>query len=150
MFDLPDVVVLLVCPEGAIPSWVADRTGSIARCVLPPVVRPGPGCLHGDATRMSGGEQVESEHEASERDLGAEYDGDEAGRPVWEGVGHSIRPGTPVPATVLVAEMTDGSLLLHGCQDGTNAYLCPQDAGPLRQALAAAFGIKDALAGERG
>ena len=93
---------------------------------------------------------MEKDHEASERDPGAGYDGREVGQPVQEGIEHSIQPGTPVPATVLVAEMADGSLLLHGWQDGTNAYLCPQDAEPLRQALAAAFGTQDALAGGPG
>ena len=93
---------------------------------------------------------MENEHEATQRDSGAGCDGDEAGQLVREGIGRSIRPGTPVPATVLVAEMADGSLLLHGWQDGTNAYLCPQDAEPLRQALAAAFGTQDALAGGPG
>jgi hypothetical protein len=46
---------------------------------------------------------------------------------------------TAVPDTVLVAEMSDGSLLLQGWRDGPSVYLCPVDAAPLRRELAAAF-----------
>ncbi|MGH3904765.1 MAG: hypothetical protein ACRDTE_11325 [Pseudonocardiaceae bacterium] len=45
-----------------------------------------------------------------------------------------------MPATLLVAEMRDGALFLQGWRDGPAAYVIPEDAGPLRQALAAAFG----------
>lgn len=55
-------------------------------------------------------------------------------------IGHSIRPATAVPLTVLVAEMLNGSLLLTGWRDGPTAYLCPEDAAPLKRELAAAFG----------
>jgi hypothetical protein len=57
-----------------------------------------------------------------------------------DGIGHSIRPATAVPLTVLVAEMLNGSLLLQGWRDGPSAYLCPADAAPLKRELAAAFG----------
>lgn len=56
------------------------------------------------------------------------------------GIGCSIRPGTAVPPTVLVADMGDGSLLLEGWRDGPSAYLSVADAIPLRRELARAFG----------
>lgn len=59
---------------------------------------------------------------------------------VQRGVGRSIRPGRPVPATVLIAEMGSGALLLQGWRIGPNAYLTAEDALPLRRALEAAFG----------
>ncbi len=52
----------------------------------------------------------------------------------------SIRPGVPLPETVLVTHMGDGELLVQTWPDGPGAYLCAEDAGPLRQALEAAFG----------
>jgi hypothetical protein len=55
------------------------------------------------------------------------------------GIGHSIRPATAVPSTVLVSEMLNGALLLQGWRDGPTAYLCPEDAAPLKRELAAAF-----------
>lgn len=56
------------------------------------------------------------------------------------GLERSIRPGARVPSTLLVAEMRDGALFLQGWRDGPAAYVIPEDAGPLHQALAAAFG----------
>jgi hypothetical protein len=56
------------------------------------------------------------------------------------GIGRSIRPGTAVPDTVLVADLCGGGLLLHGWRDGPSAYLSPSDAPALRRELAAAFG----------
>lgn len=56
------------------------------------------------------------------------------------GIGYCIRPGAAVPPTVLVADMSNGALLLQGWRVGPNAYVCAADAGPLREALAAAFG----------
>ncbi len=57
------------------------------------------------------------------------------------GLDRSICPGVPVPATVLVVVMNDGSYLLVGYpQRGPSAYVTAEDAVPLRQALAAAFG----------
>ena len=88
--------------------------------------------------------------ELTERGPGDGHDGDEMSQCAREGIGRSIRPGTAVPATVLVAEMDDGYLLLHGWQDGTNAYICPQDTRPLKEALAAACGTADAMAGASG
>ncbi|MFN2496635.1 MAG: hypothetical protein ABR608_12120 [Pseudonocardiaceae bacterium] len=62
------------------------------------------------------------------------------------GIGYCIRPGTAVPPTVLVADMGDGTFLLHGWGVGPSAYVCAADAGPLREALAAAFGSELASA----
>ena len=57
------------------------------------------------------------------------------------GLDHSICPGAPVPATVLVVAMNDGSYLLVGHPQGEPAaYVIVEDAAPLRQALATAFG----------
>ena len=56
---------------------------------------------------------------------------------------HSIRPGTVVPPTVLVADMGDGSLFLQGWRDGPSVYLSPADAVPLRWELASVFGSTD-------
>ncbi|MPZ65842.1 MAG: hypothetical protein GEU83_10125 [Pseudonocardiaceae bacterium] len=56
------------------------------------------------------------------------------------GFGASIRPGVPVPATVLVVDMGDGALLLQGWRDGPAAYVSAADGVQLRTALAAAFG----------
>jgi hypothetical protein len=60
-------------------------------------------------------------------------------------VGHSIRPATAVPLTVLVAEMLNGSLLLTGWRDGPTAYLSPTDAAPLKRELAGAFGSSESI-----
>lgn len=56
------------------------------------------------------------------------------------GIGYSIRPAVAVPPTVLVADMGNGTMLLQGWQSGPSAYVCAADAGPLREALAVAFG----------
>ena len=56
------------------------------------------------------------------------------------GIGYCVRPGAAVPATVLVVDMGDGALLLQGWRTGPSAYVCAADTGPLRRALAAAFG----------
>lgn len=54
---------------------------------------------------------------------------------------HSIQPGVPSPETVLVAVMTDGSYLLMAYpQREPAAFVIKDDAGPLRDALTAAFG----------
>ena len=56
------------------------------------------------------------------------------------GIGYCIRPGVAVPPTVLVADMGNGAMLLHGWRFGPSAYVCAPDAAPLREALAAGFG----------
>ena len=55
-------------------------------------------------------------------------------------IGYCIRPGAAVPPTVLVVEMGDGALLLQGWRIGPCAYVCAANTGPLRNALALAFG----------
>lgn len=62
------------------------------------------------------------------------------GQPGPRGLSRSIRPGVPAPATVLIVEMGGGSLLLQGWRDGPSAYVSAEDAEPLRQALATAYG----------
>lgn len=57
-----------------------------------------------------------------------------------DGIGYCIRPGSDVPLTMLVAEMSNGAWLLQGWGVGPSAYVCAADAGPLWKALAAAFG----------
>jgi hypothetical protein len=59
------------------------------------------------------------------------------------GIDRTIRPGTAVPDTVLVATMCDGRLLLQGWCDGPSAYLSPSDAPALRGELAAAFDVME-------
>lgn len=66
--------------------------------------------------------------------------GGSAGKPPAHSLNRSIRPGVPVPATVLIAEMSGGSLLLQGWRNGPSAYVSADDAAPLRRALAAAYG----------
>lgn len=57
------------------------------------------------------------------------------------GIERSIRPGVPCPETMLVAVMSDGSCLLVGYPHSEPAaFVVGEDAGPLRQALQAAFG----------
>lgn len=56
------------------------------------------------------------------------------------GITHSINPGVPCPETVLVAVMIDGSYLLMAYpQREPAALVARDDAGPLSQALKAAF-----------
>lgn len=86
---------------------------------------------------------MQNEDESAVRNADAGHHGDEQRQPVQGGIGRSIRPGAPVPETVLVAEMSDGSLFLHGWRDGPSAYLMVEDSGPLRRELAAAFGSAD-------
>lgn len=85
-----------------------------------------------------------NEGEPAGRAADVGHQADVRSRPVQWGIERSIRPGASVPATVLVAEMEDGSLFLHGWRDGPSAYVIAEDAGPLRQALAVAFGSADA------
>jgi hypothetical protein len=77
---------------------------------------------------------------AENEGTGALRHGDGDQQPAQRGIGRSIRPGVPVPATVLVCKMGDGALFLQGWRNGPNAYVCVEDAGQLRQALAVAFG----------
>lgn len=60
-------------------------------------------------------------------------------QPRQPGIGRSLRPGTGVPARVLVADTGDGSLFLQSWRDGPSAHLSPADAVPLRRELAAAY-----------
>lgn len=62
------------------------------------------------------------------------------GPPESKGIRHSIRPGVAAPETVLVVDMGDGALFLQGWRHGPTAYVCAEDAKPLRRMLAVAFG----------
>ncbi len=77
-------------------------------------------------------------HEADNQTARATCDG--KNQHVESGIGRSIRPGVPVPTTLLVADMGDGALFLQGWPAGPSAYLTAEDARPLRQALGNAFG----------
>ena len=66
------------------------------------------------------------------------HDGDQGHQQPY-GIGCSIRPGTAMPPTVLVASLHGGALLLHGWRDRPSAYLCPPDAAALQRELAEAF-----------
>lgn len=55
-----------------------------------------------------------------------------------------------VPQTVLVADMGDDALLLQSWRVGPSTHVCAADAGPLREALAAAFGSDLVNAGRSG
>ena len=74
------------------------------------------------------------------QDTGAMRHGDGSGQPAPLGIERSIRPGVARPATVLVADMGGGALLLQGWRAGPSAYLTAEDAVPLRQVLETAFG----------
>ena len=77
-------------------------------------------------------------HEADNR--AACDTGDRKSQHGQSGIRRSIRPGAPVPVTLLVADMGDGALLLQGWRAGPSAYLTAEDARPLRQVLGDAFG----------
>jgi hypothetical protein len=63
------------------------------------------------------------------------------GQKAASGIEFSVRPGVLSLETVLVAVMTDGSYLLMAYPQREPAVLvAPNDAGSLREALAAAFG----------
>lgn len=71
-------------------------------------------------------------------------DGTGNDRHVKGGIAHSIRPKAPVPATMLVVVMSDGSYLLMGYPQGEPAaFIFPEDADLLRQGLGIAFGDSD-------
>lgn len=73
--------------------------------------------------------------------------GDGAEQQTQRGIGCSIRPGSPVPATVLIANLGSGALLLQGWRTGPSAYLTADEAAPVHDALAAAFGADQRVAG---
>ncbi len=54
--------------------------------------------------------------------------------------GRNIQPCTPVPPTVLVTELNNGTLIIQARPDGLRVRLGPTDAVPLKRELAAAFG----------
>lgn len=56
--------------------------------------------------------------------------------------GRSIRPGVPVPATVLLREMGGGALFLQGWRGRTRCLRLRAGCALLRQGLASAFGTE--------
>lgn len=121
-------------------SWLRPLSGTPR---FPPVCgSPVLGAVQGKNTTQTGLEHVE--HEGSHPHQGADNqrDGDDHGEYHLDNR-RSIRPGTAVPPTLLVADMGDGSLFLQGSQDGPTVYLSPSDAVSLRRELAAAFGSAD-------
>jgi hypothetical protein len=84
-------------------------------------------------------------HEANQSSQGFAWfhRGDDNSEQTSSGTGHSIRPATAMPRSVLVSDMGEGSLLLKAWREGPSAYLSPADAVPLSRALAAAFSSPD-------
>jgi len=68
----------------------------------------------------------------------------ETGLPLWEFGIHDADPQTKKAARTInmkiAAGMSGGALFVQGLRNGPSAYACAANAGPLRQALAAAFG----------
>ena len=94
---------------------------------------------------------MEHKDTRGDRDADDQRHGTGGGEQRQLGTGRSIRPGTAVPPTVLVADMGAGSLFLQGWQGGPSAYLTSSNAIPLPRELAAAFGsTKLALRGDQG
>jgi hypothetical protein len=111
---------------------------------LPPAGAPGPGCRQG-RPHTDGHTDVYHQRNQVGQGTNDVRHGDDQDQG-QHGIGRSIRPGTAVPPTVLIADMCDGGLFLEGWRDGPNAYLTASDAMPLRCELAATFG-SNALAG---
>ena len=105
-------------------------------CVRPGQIAPALGATHVDEHERQGSEHVSGPDE--DGSTGAMRSSHNRG---VRSIDRSVRPGAPVPATVLVAVMSDGSYLLVGYpQSGPSAYVIAEDAVPLREALTAAFG----------
>ncbi|MGH3940593.1 MAG: hypothetical protein ACRDTG_18540 [Pseudonocardiaceae bacterium] len=111
-----------------------------AKLGVPPridALQEGPaGPVHGGAGPPPPGSTVDHSTEP----LGDGDDDDSGEQLPVHSPNSSIRPGVPVPATVLIAEMSGGSMLLHGWRNGPSAYVSAGDAAPLRRALAMAYG----------
>jgi len=87
-----------------------------------------------------GVDELVSEETQENENTGTVRHGDGNGQQARCDIGRSIRPGVPVPATVLVTDMGHGALLCQTWRHGPSAYVCADDAGRLREALEAAFG----------
>ena len=111
---------------------------------LPPIPIPLPGCPRSwvpskEDTTQTGRADVHHQGNLAGQGTDDGHHGADQSRQC-HGIGRSIRPGTTVPSTVLVADMCDGGLFLQGWRDGPSAYLSASDASALRCELAAAFG----------
>lgn len=58
-------------------------------------------------------------------------------------IGVRIAPKMPMPSTVLLTELDDGTLVLQGRPDGPRVRLSPDLAVPLQRALTSAFDTPD-------
>jgi hypothetical protein len=67
------------------------------------------------------------------------HDDGHTAQPTQHGIGRSLRPGTDVPARVLVVDMGDGSLFLQDWWDEPSSHLSPADAIPLRRDPSGAY-----------
>jgi hypothetical protein len=121
----------LVCPHAGVPPTP-----------LPPhPVSPALGAVH--ARHHTDGAR-DMQHQGNQANQHADHvrHSDDQGQG-QHGIDRSIRPGATAPDTVLVADLCDGGLLLHGWSDGPSAYLSPSDAPALRRELTAAFGVME-------
>ncbi|MGH3939967.1 MAG: hypothetical protein ACRDTG_15315 [Pseudonocardiaceae bacterium] len=120
-------------------SSLGPRVGRSARLLPPqPGNSPALGAVHDDTA--TGLEYMKREGNRADHGTDDSRHGNGPDQRAQWGTERSIRPGSPVPLTVLVAEMGDGALLLQGWRIGPAAYLTAEDAAPMRQALVAAFG----------
>lgn len=98
--------------------------------------------------RQTGLEQVQHQDERAAHDTNDEHHGDEQARQDQQLGGRidgriDIPPRMLMPPTVLVTELDNGTLILQGRPDGPRVWLNPDEAAPLRRALARAFGSPD-------
>lgn len=109
---------------------------------------PGPGCRPTKTPDRRGFEQVQHQDERAAHDTNDEHHGDGQARQDQQLDGRidsriDIPPGMLMPPTVLVTELDNGALILQGRPDGPRVWLNPDEAAPLRRALARAFGSPD-------
>jgi hypothetical protein len=108
---------------------------------LPPVRRsPVLGAIHENA-RQTGLEQVQHRDDRADHDANDEHHSDEQNQQLGSRI--DIPTEMPMPPTVLVTELHNGTLILQGRPDGPRVWLEPDEALPLRRALARAFGSPD-------
>jgi hypothetical protein len=120
-------------------SWCAVLHGM--NPPLPPVRRsPVLGAIHENA-RQTGLEQVQHRDDRADHDANDEHHSDEQNQQLGSRI--DIPTEMPMPPTVLVTELHNGTLILQGRPDGPRVWLEPDEALPLRRALARAFGSPD-------
>ncbi|MGH3794594.1 MAG: hypothetical protein ACRDSP_06860 [Pseudonocardiaceae bacterium] len=150
IYDLPSVPV--AARHGHAGNWPQRRA---VRGPLPPdgrrmsvtvLVSPPPalGAFHAEP---HGGSAAAMHQSGQDTQVLRHDDVQPQEQPAPRSVSRSIRPEVPAPTTVLIVEMGSGALLLQGWRDGPSAYVSAEDAGPLRQALAAAYGSEHPVRG---